>query len=505
MHYKFIKAFFPALIIIICNVALAQTTPTFSFTTPTGTIRTCAGIASANYQQFTVSGRNLTGDIKLVIPPVTYVNNNSTQATTQQAWEMTTTPNNLSTFGYTLNIHPVNGQVDNVTIYVRMGADNLFPQWPASITISTDGADASQTVYITGTQVPLAVVDAVNQTICNNTSTQKMVFTGTGTGYSWTNDKPEIGLAASGTGDIPPFVGTNSTSEPLRANITVTPLGECTGTPHIFHITVNPTLQPSLNVSADKTILCPGEVATFTAIPLNVGDLPIYKWLVNGQTTGGNSISGDNTLTFVTDKLKDGDQVTCTVTGSTYCYMPYTSTPITIKTAPLPEIHFSSNNYNIYPSQSVTLLSIANTDITSYSWKPTTGLNHADIPNPTASPAVTTTYQLTATEAGGCTATANVTVTVLPKLKINLDIPNTFTPNGDGVHDTWEIPKLADFPQSTIKVYTRYGSLIYQSVGYTKSWDGTYQNQKLVTGTYYYVIDLKIDEPLFSGFVYILR
>lgn len=504
MHKKFIKAILRALILMICKVAYAKTTPIFSFTTPTGTIRTCAGTASANYQQFTISGSNLTGDIKLIIPRVTYINNNSTAASIQQAWEMTTTPNDLSTFGYTINLHPVDGKVDNVTVYVRMGADNLFAQWPASITMSTDGADA-QTVYITGTQVPLAVVDAVNQTICNNTATQKMAFTGTGTSYIWTNDKPEIGLAASGTGDILPFVGTNATSQPLRANIAVTPIGECTGIPHIFHITVNPTLQPSLNVSANKTILCPGEVATFTATPVNVGDLPIYKWLVNGQPTGGNSISGDNTLIFESNKLKDGDQVTCTVTGSTYCYVPYTSTPITIKTAPLPEIHFSSNNYNIYPGESVTLLPIANTSITTYSWVPAAGLDHADIANPIASPASTTTYQLTATGAGGCTTTASVTITVLAKPKIKLDIPNTFTPNGDGVHDTWEIPKLADFPQSSVKVYTRYGSLIYQSVGYAKSWDGTYKNEKLSAGTYYYVIDLKINEPLFSGYVYILR
>jgi len=49
-----------------------------------------------------------------------------------------------------------------------------------------------------------------------------------------------------------------------------------------------------------------------------------------------------------------------------------------------------------------------------YSWSPTTGLNDASLPNPTASPATTTTYTLTVTDANGCTATDQVTVTVNP-------------------------------------------------------------------------------------------
>jgi len=82
---------------------------------------------------------------------------------------------------------------------------------------------------------------------------------------------------------------------------------------------------------------------------------------------------------------------------------------------------------------------------------------------------------------------------------------NTFTPNGDGVNDTWDIPALAAYPDCTLNIFNRYGTLVYNSIGYAKAWDGNYNGKPLPVGTYYYVLDLKNGKKPMSGPVTILR
>ncbi len=67
--------------------------------------------------------------------------------------------------------------------------------------------------------------------------------TPSGASYTWTNSNTAIGLAASGTGNVPAFTAVNSTSSAITATITVTPTinGACVGTPSSYTITVNPT------------------------------------------------------------------------------------------------------------------------------------------------------------------------------------------------------------------------------------------------------------------------
>lgn len=85
-------------------------------------------------------------------------------------------------------------------------------------------------------------------------------------------------------------------------------------------------------------------------------------------------------------------------------------------------------------------------------------------------------------------------------LKPLLYIPNTITPNNDGINDTWNIKGLEDEPV-LVQVFNRYGSLLFERQGLYQPWDGTYLSSRLPTGVYYYVIQTLKTKRRYSGTV----
>lgn len=136
-----------------------------------------------------------------------------------------------------------------------------------------------------------------------------------------------------------------------------------------------------------------------------------------------------------------------------------------------------------------------------FSWSPATSLDDPAVPNPRASPPESLTYTLTVTTPNGCTATDTVRVQVLEKLVI----PSAFTPNQDGVNDTWEIQGIAGYPNASINVFNRWGRLVFHSRGYPLAWDGTAGGIPLPPGVYYYLIDPGIFLAPISGSLSIIR
>lgn len=95
-----------------------------------------------------------------------------------------------------------------------------------------------------------------------------------------------------------------------------------------------------------------------------------------------------------------------------------------------------------------------------------------------------------------------VTVTIATN---NLKIPNLFTPNGDGINDTWEIPGMEHYPEAMIRLFNRYGSVVYQSRRYTSPFAGRKDNADLPAGTYFYLIELRKNCNPLSGSITIIR
>lgn len=156
---------------------------------------------------------------------------------------------------------------------------------------------------------------------------------------------------------------------------------------------------------------------------------------------------------------------------------------------------------SILAGGSIRIIAAAAGDSLSYKWTPATGLSADNVLNPVASPASTTTYTLTVTGKGVCSDTASIKIKVL----LSPVVPNTFTPNNDGVNDTWNIKNLSDYSNCTVEVYNRNGSLLFSSIGYGQAWDGRYNGTPLPIGTYYYVINPKHGRAVISGYITILR
>jgi gliding motility-associated-like protein len=137
-----------------------------------------------------------------------------------------------------------------------------------------------------------------------------------------------------------------------------------------------------------------------------------------------------------------------------------------------------------------------------YKWQPIKYLDNPDVLNPIIKPLETTTYKLTVTNSTGCIAEDEVVVTVNNLLKI----PDSFTPNGDGVNDVWNINGLGGSTLAEIRVFNRNGEIVFKSKGYLQPWDGKNKGKNLPVGVYYYLIDSKTpSSPIYKGSIFILR
>ncbi|NRD22918.1 DUF11 domain-containing protein, partial [Winogradskyella litoriviva] len=95
---------------------------------------------------------------------------------------------------------------------------------------------------------------------------------------------------------------------------------------------------------------------------------------------------------------------------------------------------------------------------------------------------------------------------------ICLTIYNEFSPDGDGVNETFVIDCIERFPDNKLEVYNRWGNIVYSANGYLNDWKGTSngravinQSDDLPVGTYYYVLDLGDGSDPRVGWLYINR
>jgi gliding motility-associated-like protein len=118
-----------------------------------------------------------------------------------------------------------------------------------------------------------------------------------------------------------------------------------------------------------------------------------------------------------------------------------------------------------------------------FSWSPTEGLSNPNILNPIATPVTSTVYTLTS-NVNGCISTDEVIIVANCGFII---IPNVFTPNGDSDNEEFEIFNFG-IPEYEIKIYNRWGDLMFESTNSNKHWDGQQNSIPAAEGTYYYTL-----------------
>jgi gliding motility-associated-like protein len=122
----------------------------------------------------------------------------------------------------------------------------------------------------------------------------------------------------------------------------------------------------------------------------------------------------------------------------------------------------------------------------------------------TSSIIVTTSgiYSVRVYDSIGCTDSAYTEIVVLPKTAIQ--VTTAFTPNGDGINDYWKIINIGAYGNCDVKIYNRYGDMMFESSNYKNDWDGKRNGKTLPEGTYYYLINTPKDGS-FTGSVNILK
>ena len=110
-------------------------------------------------------------------------------------------------------------------------------------------------------------------------------------------------------------------------------------------------------------------------------------------------------------------------------------------------------------------------------------------------------YTLSVTGTGGYPITDDIFADVLKIPRI----PNTFSPNGDGINDLWAIQYLDEYTSNHLQVFTRAGQLVFESHGLYKAWDGNYKGKALPMDTYYYIIEPGSGRDPVTGYVMIMR
>jgi gliding motility-associated-like protein len=266
-----------------------------------------------------------------------------------------------------------------------------------------------------------------------------------------------------------------------------------------IQINVDNTAQPSVTINANKATICKNDEVIFTASPTNVTNTVAYQWKVNGANVG------DNTPVYNNSNLSSSDVINCYMTTIASCSVsPYISNNVSIIVNPKPVITFNPGNTTILFGNSIQLNASVVGNIANYIWSPTTTLINASSLSPIAKPQETTVYNLQAISTDNCKTDSSIKITVLK----GIYIPNSFTPNADGVNDVFRIPATAALASvKYFSVFNRYGEQIFSTTDKNKGWDGMYKGLKAPTGAYVYIIsgnDVK-GEVLLKGTVLLIR
>lgn len=263
-------------------------------------------------------------------------------------------------------------------------------------------------------------------------------------------------------------------------------------------ITTNQPGNYTVNITSNATtchILSAAYALSFTPPPTISIQQVVNTTLCDGQTvdlmasyTTGN-IKWTTGATSDKISVKNSGTYKATITTVAGCQVTESAT---VQFLPNPSLNVPSATLCQFTNERITLT--APDGFVKYEWNGQAG-------NSTFSTDKLGAVNLTVTDNNGCKATQTITISSHCD---DIHIPNIFSPNGDGRNDNWVIAGLEGDPSTTVRVYNRLGSLVFQSQGYAAPWGGSYNGKKLPAAVYYYVISTKGAKQVLSGSVAIL-
>lgn len=244
-----------------------------------------------------------------------------------------------------------------------------------------------------------------------------------------------------------------------------------------------------LKVTQATVADCINEGVDITGDLITTGSSPglIYSYYTDPQLTK-RYFPPDSIVVSGTYYIKATNEDGCSV-----------SKPVVVKLDPLPVFSVAMDLKPIYKPATFDLTTVVASGGSLSYWQDAA----ATIPvtNPTAL-AKSGTYYIKITSARGCFAITSVTTSFENPPVI---LSNVFSPNGDGINDTWEMPAIKYYPENIVEIFNRSGQLLFRSAGYEKSWDGKQNGKELPVGTYYYVIRLTPADPPIGGSITLIR
>ena len=228
-----------------------------------------------------------------------------------------------------------------------------------------------------------------------------------------------------------------------------------------------------ISMQLTDTVICEGTYITYSSLYAGVGNTG-NLW----NFGDGTSLANANPVMHAFDAT---GVFTVTVTAD-YRACPDTSISRTVTVFPQPSIYLGADTSICLGSEPITLADNVNAGNPAASWLWNTGQ---------------TTSSITIVAPGIYYATVNInncyaSDTISVASNCYMDIPNAFTPNGDGVNDYFFPRQLLTKGLATfsMNIYDRWGELIFQSTSLDgKGWDGKFNGIDQPSGVYVYVID----------------
>ena len=321
------------------------------------------------------------------------------------------------------------------------------------------GCVSSASIQVTVNSNPVGViVSSEGNFICPGNASV-LSFTQAFSSYLWSDGSTQPTLSISQGGVY---------------SVAVTDVNGCIGN---SSITIN---QPNFTISNSNPDMCLGYPTTITA----TGGVS-YLW--SNGATGSTIIVGPTETTTYTVEITNA---VCTGTLS--------------ETVNVVAIPLTNCQDTYYVKEGEYAFMEGPDDYESYLWSPATDITLTSEQETIFTGLQSTTYLLVSTHENGCLRSDVINVFV-----VRLTVPTGFSPNGDGINDTFVIPELGLYDKSRITIYNRWGDIVYETLDYQNDWNGTCQSDlcagagDLPEGTYYYHIEAK--GISFDGFTTLKR